>query len=48
MPPIRSLASKCYIYTITSIISLSGLMPSYSYYIVKGLVYVIIINPFNY
>ena len=44
MPSIRSLASKHYAYTIASIISLSGLMPSYSYYTEKGLVYIIIAN----
>ena len=41
---IRSLASKYYIYTIAFIILLSGLMPFYSYYTEKGLVYVIITN----
>ena len=44
MPFIRFLVSKCRAYTIASIISFGGLMPSYSYYTKKGLVGVIIIN----
>ena len=44
MPPIRSLVFKRYAYTISSIISLGRLIPSYSYYTEKGLVCVIIIN----
>ena len=44
MPFIRSLAFKRRAYTIASIISLSGLMPLYSHYTKKGLVYIIIIN----
>ena len=46
MPFIRSLVFKYYVYIIVSIISLSGLMPSYSYYTKKGLVCVIITNFF--
>ena len=48
MPFIRSLASKYHAYTIASIISLGGLMPFYSYYTKKGLIYVIIANFFTY
>ena len=43
MPPIRSLTSKCYTYTITTLLSLSKIMPFYSYYIKKKLVYIIIV-----
>ena len=46
MPFIRSSASEHYAYTIASIILFSGLMPSYTYYIEKGLVYITIINSF--
>ena len=46
MPFIRSSASEHYAYTIASIILFSGLMPFYSYYTKKGLVYIIIINSF--
>ena len=45
MPPIRSSASRRYNKLITLIISISKVMPSYSYYIKKGLVYVIIAAP---
>ena len=44
MPPIRSLVSKCHVYVVKTIVLLSKLMSSYSYYTVKGLVYIIIIN----
>ena len=42
MPPIRSSASGRYNKLITLIISISKVMPSYSCYIKKGLVYIII------
>ena len=42
MPPIRSSASKYYNKLITLIISISKVIPSYSYYIKKGLTYIII------
>ena len=45
MPFIRFLASKRCAHTIVSIILLSGLMPSYSYYTEKKLVYIIIAAP---
>ena len=47
MPPIRSLASKRCAYTIAVILLLSKIMPSYSYYKEKKLVYIIIIAPFS-
>ena len=43
MPLIRSLASKCRAYIITVILSLSKIMPIYSCYAEKKLVYIIII-----
>jgi hypothetical protein len=42
MPPIRSLAFKHYAYIVVLILSLSEIMPTYSCYIVKGLVCIII------
>ena len=47
MPPIRSLASKCCAYTVAVIPLFSKIMPSYSYYKEKKLVYIIIIAPFS-
>ena len=47
MPPIRSSASRRYNKLITLIISISKVMPFYSYYIKKGLVYIIIAAPFS-
>ena len=47
MPPIRSLASKRCAYIVTVILLFSEIMPSYSYYEEKKLVYIIIIAPFN-
>jgi hypothetical protein len=47
MPPIRSSAFKRYAYIILLILSLGEIMPTYSCYIVKGLVYIIIITPFS-
>ena len=47
MPPIRSLVFKCCTLLAASI-SLNGeIISPYSRYIKKGLVYVIIISPFN-
>ena len=47
MPLIRSSVSKRYT-LLTASISLDGeIMSPYSYYIKKGLVYIIIINPFS-
>ena len=47
MPFVRSLASKYYAYIIATILSLNKIMPSYSCYIEKKLVYIIIAAPFN-
>ena len=48
MPPIRSTISKyCTLFTIFISLNREIISP-YSYYIKKGLIYVIIINPFNY
>ena len=43
MPPIRFLVSKCYAYIVAVILSLGEIMPSYSCYKEKKLVYIIII-----
>ena len=48
MSPIRSSTFGRYNKLITLIISISEVMPSYSYYIKKGLVYIIIAAPFSY
>ena len=48
MPPIRSSTSRRYNKLITLIISISKVIPSYSYYIKKGLVYIAIIVPSGY
>ena len=45
IPLIRSLASKCYAYVVAIILLLSEIMPTYSCYVLKGLVYIIIITP---
>ena len=47
MPFIRSLVSKCYTYIILVILLLSEIMPIYSCYIKKKLVYIIIIILFS-
>ena len=47
MPFIRSLASKYCTYTVAVILLLSEIMPSYSYYKEKKLVYIIIIVLFS-
>ena len=43
MPLVRSLASKCRAYIVAVIFSLSEIMPTYSCYMLKGLVYIAII-----
>ena len=48
MPPIRSLVFKCYILLISSITFNGEIMSPYSYYIKKGLVYIVIIDLSNY
>ena len=45
MPLIRSLASKRHAYIVAVILLLSKIMPIYSRYMLKGLVYIIIIAP---
>ena len=47
LPPIRSSASMCRAYTVAIILLLGEIMPSYSYYKEKKLVYIIIIALFN-
>ena len=42
MPPVRSTASIYYAALITLILSISKVMPSYSYCVKKGLIYIII------
>ena len=42
MPPIRSLVSECCAYIVSVILLLSEIMPSYSHYKKKKLVYIII------
>jgi hypothetical protein len=48
MPFIRSLVSKRYAYIIAIILSLSEIMPTYSHYIEKKLVYIVIVILFSY
>jgi hypothetical protein len=45
MPPIRSSSSNRYNWLVTTILSLSVIIPSYSRYIEKKLVYIIITVP---
>ena len=45
MPPIRSLVSKRYTHIMSVILLLSEIMPIYSRYAKKKLVYIIIIAP---
>ena len=47
MPPIRSLASMCYILLAISISLNSKIISPYSYYAKKGLVYVVIMALFS-
>ena len=53
MPSIRFLASKRYTYVVTIIFSLGKIIPTYSYCVLKGLVYIAITalssrQPFSY
>ena len=48
MPPIRFLASTYYAKLIAVILLLNKIMPSYSCYKEKKLVYIAITAPFNY
>ena len=48
MPSIRSSASKHHAHIVAIILLLSEIMPTYSRYILKGLVYIIIIAPLSY
>ena len=43
MPLIRSLASKRRTYIVAVILLLGEIMPTCSYYVLKGLIYIIII-----
>jgi hypothetical protein len=45
---IRSLVFKCYAFLVTLISLNREIMNPYSYYIKKGLVYIVLITPFNY
>ena len=45
MPPIRSLVSERRAYIVAVILLLSEIMPTYSCYVLKGLVYIVIIAP---
>ena len=45
MPSIRSLAFKCYTCVVTVILLLGEIMPSYSHYKEKKLVYITIVAP---
>jgi hypothetical protein len=47
MPSVRSLASKRCIYIVILILLFSKIMSTYSYYTIKGLVYIIIAAPFS-
>ena len=47
MPPIRSLASACCTYIVLVILLLNEIMPIYSRYIKKKLVYIAIIALFS-
>ena len=47
MPPIRFLASKHRAYIVAIILLLSKIMPTYSYCVLKGLVYIAIIAPLS-
>jgi hypothetical protein len=47
MPSVRSLASKHYAYIVTLILLLSEIMPTCSYCVEKGLIYIIIIALFS-
>ena len=48
MPPVRFLVSTCHAKLVAVVLSLSKIMPSYSYYKEKKLVYIIIVSLSNY
>ena len=48
MPFIRSLVFKCCAYIVAVILLLSEIMPIYFCYVLKGLVYIIIMAPLGY
>ena len=45
MPPIRSTAFRCYNKLMSLILSISKVMPSCSYCVKKGLLYIVITSP---
>ena len=47
MPSVRSLVSKCYAYIVSVILLLGEIMPTYSHYMEKKLVYITITAPFS-
>ena len=47
MPPIRFSASKCHACVIATILLLGEIMPTYSHYTKKKLVYITIAVPFS-
>ena len=47
MPPIKSLVSKYYTYTVALILLLSAIIPIYSYYTEKKLICITITAPFS-
>ena len=47
MPFIKSLVSECHAYIVILILLLGVIMPIYSYYIKKKLVYITIAAPFS-
>ena len=47
MPFIRSLVSKYYIKLVSTIILLGEIIPSYSYYVKRRLLYIVIAAPFS-
>ena len=48
MPLVRSLVSKYRAYVVAIILLLSKIIPTYSRYVLKGLVYITIIAPLGY
>ena len=47
MPPIKSTAFKCYTHVVSTILSLSEIMPFCSRCSKAGLVYITIVSPFG-
>ena len=47
MPLVRSLVFKRYTYIAKTIVSLSEIMPIYSHYVIKGLIYITITALFS-